>query len=163
MRMYFTKLRRIIVIAAAIITTLFTLGSPAYAETTTTTAGSAHATRSTASTAALNSAITWKNCSGEYGKTTSVVIAIYFYARPSVQYYCYSGRGTWKFNTTSSPYITENFCAGNNKGTFTYLQKGKLHSFSFGPGKDVNFHHSVTTYAKTLTITGWSGKDTCGT
>jgi hypothetical protein len=154
MRIRFTKLRGAIT-AVAVITALFGVGSAASASATTTPAVS--------TTHAAQPAIKWKNCSGEYGKTTSVVIALYVYYNPGLKDYCYSGKGTWKFPGVSAPYIVENFCAGNNEGTFTYLQKDKVHSFKFGPGKDVNFRHSPVTFAKTLVITGWKGSDKCGT
>lgn len=70
---------------------------------------------------------------------------------------CYGFTGTWYF---SGGYIPIHFCSGNNSGTFKYSDiNGNEHSFNFGPGANISFLH--TDDAVSLTITGYSGNDTC--
>jgi hypothetical protein len=76
----------------------------------------------------------------------------------SVYTNCYGYTGTWKFSDQS--YYVTHFCAGNNKGTFSYTVNGTTHSFSFGPGTNKNLGTGPNK-PKTLTITGWSGSDRC--
>jgi hypothetical protein len=107
-----------------------------------------------ASSSTASHAIKWRVCTSV--NTTSIVTEIRNYK--TVALWCFSYKGTWKFNTTGG-YTISYFCSGNNRGSFTYLYKYKPYTFNFGPGKKV-YWKNVTIPDK-LTITGWSGGDRC--
>ncbi len=75
-----------------------------------------------------------------------------------IEDWCYGYTGTWRFSLNTGWYIS-NFCAGNNKVSFTYDEFGVNHSFGFGPGKYMTF--PAGTQPVSLTITGWSGSNRC--
>jgi hypothetical protein len=99
-------------------------------------------------------AIKWRLCTTV--NTTSVVTEIRNFK--VIALWCFSFKGTWKFNTTGGNHISY-FCSGNNYGSFTYLYKNKAHTFNFGPGKKV--HWPNLTIPARLTITRWSGRSHC--
>lgn len=97
---------------------------------------------------------TWHVCT--HLNTPNVVTEIRIYK--VVELWCFSGKGTWKFNTTGG-WMISYFCSGNNHGSFTYLYKNKPYTFNFGPGKKVRW--SNITIPVKLVMTGWSGNDRC--
>ena len=120
----------------------------------TTTAASTHVS---GTTAVHKPDIKWNACSA--GTTTTwVTLTLIELSGGSTFSYCYGYTGTWKFSDQS--YYVAHFCSGNNSGSFSYTVNGTTHSFSFGPGKNVNLGTGPNK-PKTLTITGWSGSYRC--
>ena len=70
--------------------------------------------------------------------------------------WCFGYTGRWQF---TGNYNVAYFCSGNNKGGFSYEDAGTYRSFAFGPGKLVAL--PLNSVPISLTITGWSGSDTC--
>ena len=120
----------------------------------TTAAASTHVS---GTTAVHKPNIKWNACAA--GTTTTWVTLIEIeLSGGAVLTNCYGYTGTWKFSNQS--YYVTHFCAGNNKGSFSYTVNGTTHSFSFGPGKNVNLGTGPNK-PKSLTITGWSGSYRC--
>jgi hypothetical protein len=152
--MHLKKIAAAVVAATGLSLVLLTQTTPgASAATSAPTSVSAHTVASSQAPS-----IKWRDCDGAGHSTTSVAIILDEYAGGSLSDWCFSYKGTWKFNTHGGFYI-KYFCSGNNYGSFTYLYKDKPHSFNFGPGKKVTYGN--LTYPDKLTITGWRGKDSC--
>jgi len=71
--------------------------------------------------------------------------------------WCYGFTGTWYFGANN----TRAVCAGNNYGTLEYYSPAVNSYFTlrFGPGNRFDFIPDVNLIY--VTITGWSGSDTC--
>jgi hypothetical protein len=106
--------------------------------------------------------ITWRSCAGQ--TTTWVDIDVYFFRVAGLFDYCYGFTGTWHFSTSGTLTYTSHFCAGNNRGDVVvkYWPSGTIRTFSFGPGTQIAWPTSNPPVSLvSLTITGWSGSDTC--
>ena len=104
--------------------------------------------------------ITWRSCAGQ--TTTWVDIDVYFFRVAGLFDYCYGFTGTWHFPTSGSLTYIAHFCAGNNRGKLVIKNypSGTNQTFSFGPGTQLAWPTSSPSLVS-LTITGWSGSDTC--
>ena len=105
-----------------------------------------------ASNAARN--IVWRECNGL--RTTWVSIDILSIPGGIITDWCFGYTGRWRF---TGNYNVSYFCSGNNKGGFSYSDAGVYKSFLFGPGKLIAL--PLNSVPISLTITGWSGSDTC--
>ncbi len=72
--------------------------------------------------------------------------------------WCFGYKGLWRFSNNTGYYIS-NFCSGNNKGAFSYVENGVYHQNGFGPGTYWAF--PAGTQPISLTIYGWSGSYRC--
>ena len=115
-----------------------------------------------ASSTTVSPAITWRTCAGQ--TTTWVVIFEYRFRVGAINAWCFGYTGTWQFPTSGTLDYTSHFCAGNNRGsiTVTYWPAGTRRTFSFGPGTQLAWPTSNPPVSLvSLTITGWSGSNTC--
>lgn len=106
--------------------------------------------------------IQWRTCVGQ--TTTWVELDVYFFRVAGLFDYCYGFTGTWHFPTSGSLTYTSHFCAGNNRGNVvvTIWPSGNRRTYSFGPGTQIAWPTSNPPVSLvSLTITGWSGGDTC--
>jgi hypothetical protein len=106
--------------------------------------------------------IQWRTCQGQ--TTTWVDIDLYFLRVAGLFDYCYGGTGTWRFPTSGTLTYVRHFCAGNNRGSIAvkYWPAGNIYTFSFGPGTQIAWPTSGPPRSLvSLTITGFSGRDTC--
>ena len=100
------------------------------------------------------SAIVFRECNGL--RTTWVDIDILSIPAGTLTDWCFGYTGRWQF---TGNYNVSYFCSGNNKGGFSYSNAGVYRSFTFGPGRLVAL--PLNSVPISLTITGWSGSDTC--
>jgi hypothetical protein len=126
--------------------------SAAYASPS--TSGAAE-TRVSNSASSVRPNTKWADCTGSTEDPNWVHTILFDPSQPSTADYCYGYTGTWKIAYTN--WSLAYFCAGNNKGSFTYYQRGANHSKSFSPGQKFNFYSGPVTQLKSITITGWSG------
>jgi hypothetical protein len=112
-------------------------------------------THVSSSAAAVRPNTKWADCTGSTIDPTWVHTILFDPTQPATADYCYGYTGTWKIAYNN--YDLAYFCAGNNKGSFTYYQQGANHSKSFSPGQKFNFYSGPVTQLKSITITGWSG------
>jgi hypothetical protein len=124
-------------------------GVSAQANTAARTAGPA-ATKSPA----VSKNIVWRECNGM--RTTWVDIDMLSIPAGILTDWCFGYTGRWRF---TGNYNVSYFCSGNNKGGFSYDDAGVYKSFAFGPGKLIAL--PLNSVPISLTITGWSGSDTC--
>jgi hypothetical protein len=70
---------------------------------------------------------------------------------------CFGFTGTWYFSGN----LTEWTCSGNNRGTYGYTEVATGGSYSLGFLPGFNKTWSIKIDSVYLTITGWSGSNTC--
>jgi hypothetical protein len=152
------QLRRIITVlmAMGVLTAgiLMQTMSAAYASPS---ASRATGSRVSNSAGSISPNVKWADCSGSTEDPTWVHTVLFDPTQPGTADYCYGFTGTWKIAYTN--WSLAYFCAGNNKGSFTYYQRGATHSKSFSPGQKFNFYSGAVTQLKSISITGWSGSD----
>jgi hypothetical protein len=97
------------------------------------------------------------------GRTTSTVMLEYILPiRGVLNHWCFSNKGTWNFPSKAPFKYTSQFCAGNNFGTLKVVWLGHVHTYSLKPGTVLHFPiHTSFARLVSLTITGWSGRNTC--
>jgi hypothetical protein len=100
--------------------------------------------------------IKWRDCSGSSRPTENA--EVWLNNGQIFEDWCFSYKGTWKFNTAGGNNLVD-FCSGNNSGSLVYLYKNKSYTLKFGPGR--HYKPANVEVLATLTITGYSGKDTC--
>jgi hypothetical protein len=120
-------------------------------------ASAATGSRVSNSASSISPSVKWADCSGSTEDPTWVHTVLFDPTEPATADYCYGYTGTWKIAYTN--WDLAYFCAGNNKGSFTYYQNGATHSKSFSPGQKFNFYSGAVTQVKSISITGWSGSD----
>lgn len=98
--------------------------------------------------------IQWRECNGM--RTTWVDIDMLSIPAGILTDWCFGYTGRWQF---TGNWNVSYFCSGNNKGGFAYDDAGVYKSFAFGPGKLIAL--PLNSVPVSLTITGWSGSDTC--
>jgi hypothetical protein len=100
--------------------------------------------------------IKWQQCAGK--TTTWVDLDEVNIAAGVIDDWCYGFTGIWNFPVNPGYYFSI-ICAGNNYGSFRYIDHntGVLHTWAFAPGHVL----AGTLIPVRLTITGWSGTDTC--
>jgi hypothetical protein len=106
--------------------------------------------------------IKWSSCPGK--TTTWVDIDVYQFRVAGLFDWCFGFTGTWRFPTSGALDYTSHFCAGNNRGNIVvkYWPSGTIRTFSFGPGSMFAWPTSNPPVSLvSLTITGWSGSNTC--
>jgi len=143
---------------------IVSLGLPVAAASAAPAAGAPAAAVAAADDAAQAASpnITWRTCAGQ--TTTWVLILEYRLRVGGLNAWCFGYTGTWHFPTTGTLDYTYHFCAGNNRGsiTVTYWPAGTRRTFSFGPGTQLAWATSSPPVSLvSLTITGWSGSNTC--
>lgn len=96
------------------------------------------------------------------GNTTWVVLLEYKLPNRGLYHWCFGFTGTWIFPPNPPYDYASSFCAGNNRGTVKVIWQGVLRSYSFGPGTRIAWPINQD-FARlvSLTITGWSGSNTC--
>jgi hypothetical protein len=161
------RLRRMIVMLAAVAS--LSLGLPpamsaAYAASAAPAAHSAAsvpaparaAAASTAQTGRVIPLIRWTECQGL--RTNWVDIDLVNIGAGVISDWCFGGVGLWRFSSNTGYYIS-NFCSGNNKGSFAYTYGGVYYLRYFQPGQYWAF--PPATLPVSLRITGWTGRSTC--
>jgi hypothetical protein len=82
-----------------------------------------------------------------------------------VNHWCFGFTGTWHFPPGLSADYASYFCAGNNRGSIHVLYprgpNGTSRTYSFGPGTQISWPFNNPAQLVSLTITGWSGGNTC--
>jgi hypothetical protein len=156
------RLKRIVVILAAAAS--LSLGLPQAATYAASAAPAKAVAASTAQTGShsvrvLSPAIPnikWQECAGK--TTTWVDLDAVNIGAGVIDDWCYGYTGIWNF-PVNPPYYISIICAGNNYGSFRYIDHntGVLHTWDFAPGHVL----AGTLIPVRLTITGWSGSDTC--
>jgi hypothetical protein len=112
------------------------------------------ATHSSSPAGGLIPLIQFRECNGT--KTTWVDLDMLSIPAGLLTDWCFGYTGRWQF---TGNYNVSYFCSGNNKGGFAYDDAGVYKSFAFGPGKLIAL--PLNSVPVSLTITGWSGSDTC--
>ncbi|MBV9451047.1 MAG: hypothetical protein JO345_34680 [Streptosporangiaceae bacterium] len=100
--------------------------------------------------------IKWQECAGQ--TTTWVDLDMVNQVAGIIDDWCYGATGVWTFPHNPGYWIS-NICAGNNYGTFYYvnLANGQSEHWDFAPG-----HVMAGQFIPVaLHISGWSGGDTC--
>jgi hypothetical protein len=103
--------------------------------------------------------IKWNPSCAVGSRTSWVLIFEFFQPSRQVSHWCFGFKGTWKFPANGQDHATF-FCAGNNHGNIKVKWQGRVQTYSFAPGRRITWQPGSATLIS-LTITGWSGKNTC--
>lgn len=99
-------------------------------------------------------------CSGRTAWT--VMLEYILPIRGVLNHWCFGNKGTWNFPSRAPFKYASQFCAGNNRGTIKVIWLGHLRTYSFKPGTVIHWPiHQDFARLVSLTITGWSGRNTC--
>jgi hypothetical protein len=109
--------------------------------------------------------ITWNPLCQAGTRTTWVLLFEFPLPTRGVNHWCFGFTGTWRFPPLPSADYASYFCAGNNHGSIHVLwprgPNGTSRTYSFGPGTTISWPFSNPAQLVSLTITGWSGNNTC--
>ena len=103
--------------------------------------------------------IRWNPSCAVGTRTTWVLLFEFTLPARGVSHWCFGYTGTWKFPANGTDQATY-FCAGNNHGNIKVKWQGQVRTYNFGSGTRITWQPGSATLIS-LTITGWSGSNTC--